>query len=923
MECSNCKLCSNTDKPCLMGRGKKKAKIMMIQESPSQLESKNQKQFYGKVYKNFKEAIERRDIDMSDIYFTSVVKCPLPEDSDDLTYAQAKECADYLYAEIRAVDPEIIVPMGNQALKMTLGVTGITKHRGNAQEVEVEGKSRVILPIIHPRQAAKKPIYKDFILNDLNTLADIYEMGMNEVTGVNYRSLETKEEAIQEIERLNKEADWLSFDLETTGKSPFEKGSKIVCISLTDKDHYGVVIPLYHHESPLVGKDREAVIERLRVLLSSKRIKKVAHNGKFDIKWLKYWMHILVSNFCFDTLIGHYISVSEEQGSQGLKGLAWEYTDMGGYDNDLDEYKKKLPEAIRHNYDNIPWSILSKYAAADADCCFRLKDIFVPLVEENEQWVTLMNDFLMPASYALMDVEGSGMLMDDEVVDKYNETYPVELARIKERLMSYPEVTQLERNRRDKWEEREALKSIPKKHRTAEEQKKFEAYAKYKKWEFNWNSVVQLRELLYEKLGLTTTITTDTGELSTGEDALIEISDQHEIPKLMMELRKIDTLNNMFIKKLPDMRGEDNLLHPSFNLAGTVTGRMSSEDPNAQQFPRKTGDIFTFQYHNEPKALFTTRFGNNGCILQFDYSQLEIRIAGIISGDKKLYEVYHSGQDLHKSTASLVWHTPIEDVSSDMRTNAKAVNFGIIYGKSGITFAKDLYFGEGEGKTLDWNAAKKMGLKLVDDYLNTFSGLAKWLDDTKKFAYKHGYVETMLGRRRRLPDLKSSIYSLKSNAERQAINAPIQGTGSDMTLRSIILIQQYINKNKLRSRMICTVHDSIVFDIHLSELQELFSFIKTTMETVHLPYINTDVPIIAEAELGDSYGSIFEIEKVDFINSASDYHDWVHEQKLKKYSKEVKELEKSGYSVKDAIKWLKDHDRPVMELKQKLIETYS
>lgn len=923
MGCTSCKLCKNTENPCLMGRGHKGAKIMLIQDSPSNLESRKGKQYYGKVYTSFMAGLQARNIDLTDIYYTSVVKCPLSEEDGDLTSGMTKACIDRLLAEIEVVDPDIIVPMGNQALKVAYGKVGITKVRGNAMEREVEGRTRIILPIIHPHQAIRKPVYKDTIFKDLDTLADLYEMGMNEVTGVNYQVIEDKKTVLKEIARLKAEAEWLCFDLETTGKSAYLEESKIVCISLTDKPHQGCVIPLFHHESPIVDDDRAEVIEALKELLEDPDIKKVAHNGKFDIEWLKYWLDIEVANFCFDTMIAHYLAVSEEQGTQNLKGLAWEFTDMGGYDNDLDEFRSTLPEAIRYNYDNIPWKILSQYAVADVDCCLRLKEIFMPMIEDNPKWKRLMDEILMPASYALMDVEGAGMMMDEGVIARYTQSYAKELKRIQDRLSSYPEVTQLERSRRDKWNEREALKAIPKKDRTPDEQAKFERYTKFKKWQFNWNSTAQLRELLFDKLGLTTSVTTDKGEPSTNEDALTEMAEQHEIPKLMMELRKIDTLNNMFIKKLPAMRGKDGTVHPSFNLTGTVTGRMSSENPNAQQFPRKTGNIHSFQYQNEPKALFNTRFGDMGCILQFDYSQLEIRIAGIISGDKQLYEVYHSGQDLHKATASLVWHVPVDEVSSDMRSNAKAVNFGIIYGKSGVTFARDLYFGEGEGKTTDWDDAKAMGMKLVDDYLKTFSGLNKWLKDTKKFAYKHGYVETMFGRRRRLPDLFSSIDTLKNNAERQAINAPIQGTGSDMTVKSIVLIQQYLNTHHMKSKMVCTVHDSIVFDVWLPELQELFNFIKTTMETVHKPYIDTDVPIVAEAELGDSYGSIFEIAKIDALVTPADYRDWLHEQKINKYIKEIKECKKAGFDIKTTLEYLQRNNRPVVELKEKFIEIYS
>lgn len=927
MKCNKCSLCNNTDNPFLMGRGKKHAKIMMIQDFPTQLESKKGMQFTGKIVKRFKELIESRDIDLTDIYWTSVVKCPLSDDNSDLTIAQCKECLEYLHAEIDIINPEIIVPMGNQALKATLGKTGITKFRGNAQQVDINGTTRIILPIIHPKQAMKKPIYKDFIIKDLDNLADIYEMGMNEITDVSYNVIETMKDALEQIDKFHN-SEWLSFDLETTGKSPFEDSSKIVCISLCDKPRTGCVIPLYHRDSPIVGKEREVVVSKLKELLENPDIKKCAHNGKFDIKWLSHCLDINVANFCFDTMLAHYLAVSEEQGTQGLKALAWEFTDMGGYDNELDEYRNKLPESIRFNYDNIPWKILSKYAAADVDCCLRLKDIFMPMIEENEKWVTIMNDIMMPASYALMEVEKNGMLMSEEVINHYENTYGEELARIKERLTSYPEVAQLERSKHEKYAEREAIAKIPKRDRTPEEQKKFEKYKAYKEFKFNWNSVNQLRELLFDKLQLETSITTDKGEKSTNEEALIEMSEQHEIPKLMLELRKIDTLNNMFIKKLPDMRDSKGLVHSSYNLTGTVTGRLASENPNMQQLPRKAEDPLLFQYQNEPKSLFISRYGRDGVILNADYAALEMRIAGVISEDEALLNAFLSGQDLHKSTASIVWNTPIEEVSKTMRTNAKAVNFGIIYGKSGITFARDLYYdpsGTHPDKTSDWEYAREQGLKLVDDYLNAFEGLSDWLKNTKKFAKRNGYVETMFGRRRRLPDLKSTIPTLQSNAERQSINAPIQGTGSDMTLLSVIKICKFFKENNMKSMIIATVHDSIVLDVHLDELVTVAENVKKIMEHVHEDYIDTPVPIRADLEMGEDYGHVFEVdlETIQGFNSKDDYYAWYEEQSINKYRKEIKACKSAGYDLKKVLEYLQRNNRPVKKLKEHIIEIYS
>lgn len=924
--CTDCELSDNTDKPCLFGRGSKDSVIMFIQDCPSELESQKQKQFYGKICDKLRESIERRGIPIDDCYWTSLVKCPLKDDYGDITAKMASPCLDRLWAEIEVIDPDIIVPMGKQVLSRLIGSVAITKLRGNAVEKEICGKTRVIMPIIHPRLAMKKPLYKTYILKDLDNLADLYENGFKQVSGVEYTYCETKENAIEVIQKFQN-SEWLCFDLETTGTNPFDKASKIVCISLCDKPHTGVTIPLFHRESPIVGDDRLEVIAELKKLLENPKIKKIAQNGKFDIKWLKYWLDIDVANFCFDTMLAHYLGVSEEAGSQGLKAMAWEFTDMGGYDNDLDEYRSTLPKAIQYNYDYIPWEILRRYAAADVDCAFRMKDILYPIIYGNPKWKVLMDEFLMPASIALRDIEIGGMFMNPGVAAMYKQSYQAERDRIVNKLYQFPEVLELEREGRDKWAERVAIQQIPKKLRTPEEAQKFEDYKRYKDYTFNFGSQAQLKELLFNRLGLVTSVRTKKNELSCSKDALKEMAKQHELPEIMIELRKIDTLQGMFIEKLPTLRDEKGLLHSTFNIIGTKTGRMSSEDPNFQQLPRKTGDIFSFQYHNEPKALFPSRFNlngkRNGCILQFDYSQLEIRVAGMISKDQNLLHVYQSGEDLHKATASKVWHMPIEEVTSDLRTQAKAVNFGVIYGKSGSTFGMDLFYGNKEGQTLDVQEARELGSKLVKDYLSAFPGLSQWIKDTVKLAKKQGYVETMFGRRRRLPDLKSSIFSLKAEAERQAVNAPIQGTGSDMTLKSIILIQDYINSHKLKSKMICTVHDSLVFDVYFPELQELFEVIKHTMEHVHEPYIDSPVPILAEAEMGETYGSIFEVDSVKNIITWEDYQDWLHGNKIHKYVGEIKDLHKAGWDYKKALNWLTEHQRPVAELKDKFIEIYS
>lgn len=574
-QCTACNLYKSALNPCLIGFGGEHAKIMFIQDAVDSIDDKQNCQFVGNSISWLKRKLESLGINpLEDCYYTSLVKC-LNEDPDTIPLTIIKTCSAYLESEIEIVDPDILIPMGNKSLKYLTGKVGITKSRGNAQELEVFGRKRIVLPMLHPKLIPRRPLYKEYVTKDLLTLQTLFQSGMTSTAGATYRYLETLEEVRSELVRLNS-SDKLVFDLETTGKSPYIAGAKIVCISLTDRPKYGVVIPLDKHDSPFKGEELNQVHAMLKLLLENPTIRKCAHNGKFDMEWLRVNLGIPVSNYAFDTLLAHYIAVSEERGTQGLKSQAWEFTDLGGYDNALDAYRGTLPDGdgleSRFNYDRIPWNILREYAAADADCCMRLWELYEPLIHENPKWVTLFKDILLPAVSALMDIEINGMLFNRDLSNRYIEDYQQEIQRIIDRLDAFPEVLELRRDKLELFKERERIKLIPKKDRTEEEQKKFVDYKKYENFTFNWNSVNQLRELLYSKLKLKPTVKTDKGDPSTSEEALEELKQQHEIPSLLLELRKVNTLNNMFIQKLPFMSDSQDLVHSSYNMTGCVIG---------------------------------------------------------------------------------------------------------------------------------------------------------------------------------------------------------------------------------------------------------------------------------------------------------------------------------------------------------------
>lgn len=282
----------------------------------------------------------------------------------------------------------------------------------------------------------------------------------------------------------------------------------------------------------------------------------------------------------------------------------------------------------------------------------------------------------------------------------------------------------------------------------------------------------------------------------------------------------------------------------------TSTSRLSSENPNAQNFPRKTGDPKAFSYHYGPKKLFTSRFGEDeGLIVQADYSQLELRIASIFSEDENLQYAYRNGKDLHIYVASKVYKIPESEVTDDQRSSAKAVGFGLIYGKGSKSLAEDI------------GGTQEEAERFIADYFKEFPGIKRWMEKMQKQVKRDKYVETLSGFRRNLQGIDSNDRMVVSESKRQSINSPVQGSGATLTLQSVIDIDRMYRQFNLKSKIIMTVHDSIVIDTHKDELYEVISISKYIMENLHYDWIT--VPIVADFEIGRNYQDLVKIELKD------------------------------------------------------------
>jgi DNA polymerase-1 len=351
--------------------------------------------------------------------------------------------------------------------------------------------------------------------------------------------------------------------------------------------------------------------------------------------------------------------------------------------------------------------------------------------------------------------------------------------------------------------------------------------------EFNVNSPKQLGVILFEKLKLPTAKKTKTGfstDSSVLEGLAQDRNEKNEIAQKILDYRLIAKLKSTYIDALPEHMDEKGFVHSFLSQTVAATGRLSSQDPNLQNIPTRS------EMGKRVRAAFIPR-EKNGYILSADYSQIELRILAHVAGVKKLIEAYATNRDIHTATAGEIFNVPYEKVDSTLRSHAKAINFGIIYGMGPSALSKQT------GVTM--TQAKEF----IAKYFERYPEIKKYMDDTKAFAHKHQFVETFLGRKRFLKEINSKNPMMAANAERQAINAPIQGAAADLVKMAMLAIHEMLEKNKFKSKMILQVHDELLFDVVHDELEKLEPLVKKTMENV----LKLKVPMLVECHRGKNW----------------------------------------------------------------------
>ena len=432
---------------------------------------------------------------------------------------------------------------------------------------------------------------------------------------------------------------------------------------------------------------------------------------------------------------------------------------------------------------------ITDYASEDADITLQLKSIFDKEIEVNNLG-KIFYDIEIPMINVLSEMETEGIKIDISFLEKLDKEFEEDLEKLKKEIFK----------------------------KSGEE--------------FNLNSPKQLGEILFDKLKLVSKPKkTKTGQYSTSEEVLSSLANDHKIIEDILEWRSLDKLQNTYVKSLPnEVSSLTNRVHSSFNQTVTTTGRLSSNNPNLQNIPIRTAN------GQKIRRAFIPR-NSDYTLMAADYSQIELRVIASMSNEENMIDAFVNNQDIHTMTASKIYNVDPENVTREQRGNAKTVNFGIIYGVSAFGLSQQTDLNRSESKVM------------IDNYFLNYPGLKKYMSDQIDFARNNGYVETIMGRRRYLQNINSQNNMLRSGAERNAINAPIQGSAADIIKIAMININSELKKQSLKSKMLLQVHDELVFDVHKSEKDQIKDIVKTTMESA----VKLKVPLKIDLEFGKNW----------------------------------------------------------------------
>ena len=696
--------------------------------------------------------------------------------------------------EFNPDDYDWVILVGSEPLKFYTKEGSITEYSGRI----VDDK---FLPVINPAMLAFKPEAKktweesrDNVFKYLNG-----EMKQEKLENI-YGITESADLHVFLTKALEHENDFVALDSETSALYP--RDGHMLGISMSYEPEHGAYI-----DCNCIDEKAE---ELLQLIFDKKRV--VFHNAKFDIAFFEYHFGFKFPRF-EDTMLMHYM-LDEQPGTHGLKQLTLKHTPYGDYEKPMyqwiEDYRKRtgiLKDSF--SWDMIPFDIMKDYAAMDAVCTFLLFQKFEAALVKNEKMYSVYRDILIEGCRFLIDAQDYGVPFNKDRLMKSTALMQKEIDEAVEKLYTYPAVKMFE-----------------------------DAQGK----DFNPNSTVQLRGLLFDFLQLTPTgKKTGTGANSTDAEVLGKLAEVHEIPKLVLDIRQKVKIKSTYLDKIYPQLDRDSRLRTNFNLHGTTSGRLSSSGKmNMQQIPRDNPIV---------KGCIKAKEGNK--IVAMDLTTAEVYCAAVLANDKALMKVFQDGGNFHSQIAKLVFNLPgtVEEVTehySTERQMAKAVTFGIMYGAGPKKISEQV--SKDSGKYFSTTEAKEV----IDDYFAQFHGLKSWLDKSKQFIQDNGFIYSYFGRKRRLPNVFSEDKGIAAHEVRSGINFLVQSIASDVNLLGAIDSHKEVKERGMRAQIFALVHDSILAEVDEEEVEDYCEVVRRNVQKdrgLSIP----GTPIGCDFDIGDDY----------------------------------------------------------------------
>ncbi|MDC0090663.1 DNA polymerase I [Gammaproteobacteria bacterium] len=581
-------------------------------------------------------------------------------------------------------------------------------------------------------------------------------------------------------EKLNK---CPAFAIDTETSSLDTMTADLIGISLSCEEGEGCYVPIQHsYEGMPEQLTLSTIVKTLGVAISNNQTKLVGQNLKFDLPILN--RHgIKVTEFLGDTMLMSYV-LNSTGTRHGLDRMAVHYLQYQPM-----KYEEVAGSASKQiNFAQVEIPAATFYAAEDADITFRLFNLLEKNLQNEPKLINLLKTLEYPMLKSLLRVETNGAKIDTNMLAEYSKELGLKIDKLS----------------------KTAFKMAGE--------------------EFNMDSPKQLVEILYNKLELPVLKKTPKGQPSTNEDTLQRLAEEYELPKVIIQYRGLAKLKSTYTDSLINIQHPDTKrIHTSYQQAVTSTGRLSSTEPNLQNIPIKTAE------GRKIREAFVAEKGN--VLISADYSQIELRIMAHLSGDKNLTHAFNNNIDVHSATASEIFDVPLEEVTTDHRRSAKAINFGLIYGMSAFGLTRQLGIPRHEAQAY------------LDTYFERYTGVREYMDSTKELAKKNLYVETILGRKLHVTEINASNGLRRQAAERAAINAPLQGSAADIIKKAMIDVDEWIGDDNPNIKMIMQVHDELIFEVKKNFAEEALTNVISLMEKA----VKLDIPLIVDANQGSNW----------------------------------------------------------------------